>query len=420
MSNHTILVFAALAATAGLTAAQSLTVFDGAGVIGEFSGPPDPTVCFYPTGPFLPFPPGPACGPGLVPVPAGGAGAPGGVTYDSVFDLIMVSDGGLVESYTPGGLFVDSWVMPGPVFGLGIDSAAGLLWATDGGALVYAVAIPPVGTCGAPVPFAVPPFPVPGLLGPPLSGIDWDPSSGSLWASDVAGAIYNFTPAGAAGPVSPVPFAAIPGPCWGLPPASYVRLACDKGSPFGPGHLYLTDGFLVAPILPGGPPAGPTFAFPGPAGAPCFPTPVPTIGIGYAAHGAVYGFGSDPDGLVPPVIGSLGASTTPGPGFGITLAGAVGTAPALLFLTATTTMPGYACPPFPALGVLSLLNPLQPVFFLGSTVTTAAGSGTIPVPIPAGLTAIGAELFVQWFVFKPAGPSPWQASDALSFRIALN
>ncbi len=392
-------------------AAQTLFGWDGIGVVDEFTGPPDPFVCGYPNGPLVSSFPNIAVGcPAVFPIGPPIPGQPGGVAYDSVGDLVYLSDGGLVEVYTAAGVFVDSFFMPAPVFGLGFDSAAGLLWSTDGGALVYAVAPPAIPLCGGLIPFAVLPFPVP-FPGPPLSGIDWDPLGGVLWVSDLGGFIQDVLPGGAPGPFGPYPVA--PGPCFGpFPPI--LRVAVDDGSPFGPGHLYVSDGFVIASVLPGGAPAPPTFAFPGaPPGAPCFPNPVPQAGIAYAAHGITYGAPFDPDGLVPPTMGSTGASNTPGPAFTHTITGAVAFAPALLFLNGA-----FACPPFIVLGVPSYLAPIPTPINIATIGTDAAGNGAAPTPIPPGLPP-GTTLFTQWFVAKPFGPSPVQVTEGLSFRIAL-
>ncbi len=400
------------ASVAGSAAAQSLVVWDGAGAIVEFSGPPDAAVCGYPAGIPLAFPPAAGCGPGLFPVGPPAPGMPGGVTYDAATDTIYVSDGVLVESYTAAGAFIDSFTIPAPVFGLGFDSAVGLLWSSDGGALAYAVAPPPVGTCGALVPFAVLPFPVPLPVGAgPMSGIDWDPGTGSLLVSTLGGLVVSFLPGGAPGPFGVFPVA--PSPCFPPPPAlPILRIAVDRGSPFGPGHLYVSDGLTVASVLPGGLPAPPTFAFPGPGGAPCFPSAAPAVGLAFAAHGISYGAGSDPDGLVPPTIGATGASTTPGPLFAHTLTGAVPGGVAILAVAVAS-----ACPPIPVSGVVAHIGP--PLLLLGPVLAGPAGVAVLPTPLPAGMAAIGATLYTQWIVFKPLGPSPFQASDALSFRIAL-
>ena len=406
---------AAMALASLPLSAQTLVTYDGVGAFGEFAGPPDPTVCGYPYGPLgTAFPPGSfGCGPGLLPIPAGSPSMPGGVAYDSVTDSIFVSDGFVVEIYAAGtGLFVDAFTSPLPVTGMGFDSAAGLLWATDGLALVYAMGVPPAPACGAPAPLVFPPFPVPTPA--PLSGIDWDPLSGSLWAVDQLGLVHNFLPGGAPGPISAAPYPAVPGPCWPGPGTyPYLRLAVDDASPFGPGHLYLTDGFTVSSILPGGAPAPPTFAFPGPMGAPCFPTAMPTIGLAFAPHVVTYGKGVDPDGLPAPVIGATGATTTPTFGMTITLSGAVSGAPAFLVYS---TAP--ACPACPLFGVLSLLSATSPITILGPFPTSAIGNVTLPIVLPGGLP-ISLNLYAQWFVVKPLGPSLVQSSDALSLRLAL-
>ena len=393
-------------------AAQTLVAWDGVGAVVEFTGPPEPLTCGFPTGPITSVFPNVAVGcPAVFPIGPPVPGMPGGVAYDSTADTVFVSDGGLIEIYTSGGVFLDSFFSPLPVFGLGVDAAAGLLWSTDGGALAYAMFIPFLPACGGPTPLAVPPFPTP-FPAAPLSGIDWDPLSGSLWATDLAGMVHNFLPGGAPGPIAPLPFPVAPGPCWAGPPG-LLRVACDKGSPFGPGHLYLSDGFVVSSILPGGAPAPPTFAFPGPGGAPCFPTAVPSVGIAYAAHAIGYGAGLDPDGLAAPVMAATGSTASPSPTFTFTLASAVPGGVGLLVMNG-----GVGCPALPLFGVPVYVSPLLPLITFPPVAVSAVGTAALPAPLPAGLPP-GLTLFAQWFVVKPAGPSLLQASNGLSFRTAL-
>jgi hypothetical protein len=410
---RSILRVASVALLATGAFGQTLITFDGLGTVHEFAGPPDPTFCNYPAGPAgILLPTVPLCGPGLAFIPPGMMGAPGGVAYDPIGDVVFVSDGMVVEYYTASGMFLDSFFTPLPVHGMGWDAKAAILYATDGAGLVFGMGLPPIAPCWMMAPLVVQPFPV--LGAGPLSGVDWDPFSGSLWVVDQGALVHNVFPGGAPGPISPVPFAVAPGPCWPAPGTyPYLRLAVDDASPFGPGHLYISDSITVYPCLPPGGPAPPTFAFPGPAGAPCFPTPWPHTGFAFSSRGVVYGSGFDPDGFRAPVIGTVGAAYATSPTFAHTLTGAVGSAPAMLVVG---TSP--ACPAFTVVGVPSYLSPFMPYFVAGTYFTSPGGMLNVATPLP-GTLPIGIPLFTQWFVTKPFGPSPMQVSDAASFRIAL-
>ena len=271
--NSTMTIAAALTLAASAANAQTLMGYEGAAMfVDDFNGGPDPGLCGYAAGPIVAtFPVTPAACPTPFPLPPAMPGLPGDIAYDSATDLVYVSDGGLIASYTTAGVFVDSFFSPMPVFGMGFDSAAGILWCTDGGGLAYGLGIP-FGACGGPTGFAVLPFPIPGPG--PFMDIDWDPLSGSLFACDLAGFITNFMPGGFPGPFGVYPTAGMGFPM-GTP---LTGLAVDDGSPFGPGHLYVSDGFVTEAILPGGAPAPPTFSFPFPA----FPNPAPYHGLAYA------------------------------------------------------------------------------------------------------------------------------------------
>ncbi len=91
----------------------------------------------------------------------------------------------------------------GPVTGIAIDPAAGIMWVMSIPGIVVGVAPVPG------LPILVPPFPIP-FAAPPMAGLEWDGATGTLWAVDVTGVAYNFFPAGP--PAGPPVFPAFPFP----------------------------------------------------------------------------------------------------------------------------------------------------------------------------------------------------------------
>ena len=404
MTNATLLRLPlALTLFAGPASAQNLIGYDGTGLLRtEFNG--GPAACGYPAGPLVgAFPIGPAPCPVPVPIPPPPFFPLGDVAYDSVADAVYVSDGFLVAAYTAAGAFLGSGLSPLPVSGMGFDPGAGILWCTDGAALAYGLAAVPPGLCGGPVPLIVPPFPIPGPG--PFTDVDWEPGTGSLFATSLPGLITSFLPGGLPGP-----FGIFPSSGLAIPPgAPLVGLAVDDAVPPGLPFLYVTDGFMVEAILPGGAPAPPTFSFP----FPFFPSPGPTHGLAFAPHAVAYGAGVDPDGLAAPVSAAVGAATTPSATFAHLLTSAV---PGGLAVLVVGTL--AACPALPLLGVPLYFLPIGPTPVVATVPVGLGGAVLLPTALPPGLPP-GVVLFDQWFIVKPAGPSLLQASNGLSFRVSL-
>ena len=145
---RSLLLGAALLSAPTAVFAQSLYSISGGipgtSIVNEFTGPPG-GACAYPNGPGLvafatavPF----AC-PTVGPTPP----APsllGDVAHDHKGDVVWATNGPLVTAYTPAGAVITSFPTPaplGPLTGLGFNTAAGILWMTDG-ALVMGVAAP--------------------------------------------------------------------------------------------------------------------------------------------------------------------------------------------------------------------------------------------------------------------------------------
>jgi hypothetical protein len=327
----------------------------------------------------------------------------GDVAYDSATNAVYVSDGFVIAAYAGGGALLGSYVSPLPVSGMGFNSMAGILWCTDGGGLAYGLPPMPPGACGGPAPLLIPPFAIPGPG--PFTDIDWSPTTGSLFASSLAGLITSFLPGGGPGPFGIFPSSGVAFP----PVAPLYGLAVDDAVPPGMPYLYVTDGLMVEAILPGGAVAPPTFSFPMPA----FPSAGPTHGLAFAPHAVAYGMGLDPDGLPAPVSTALGAATTPSVTFMHSLTSAV---PGGIAVLVVGTMP--ACPAFPLLGAPSYLLPVGPTPIIATVAVGLGGTVLLPTPLPPGL-APGVALYDQWFIVKPLGPSPLQVSNGLHFRVSL-
>lgn len=384
---------------ARMAAAQSIYGWDGVGLTVESTGPPTgagcpsaPILSAFPT--FVPaicLPPGPAAAPPAI---------LGDLAVDKVTDTTWVTDGLSIGHYARSGALLDAFPSPLPALtGLGFDSAAGLLWITDG--FVAAAIVPPAppGCLAPPPPFAFL-FPI-GLPGGPATDIDWDAGTGTLWCCDVGGFVTNILIGGAIGPFGIFP--AVPGPCGLAVPLQGI--AVQASSALGPARIFVSDGFTTASLLPGGAPAPPTFAFP----LPCTPNPTPQLGIGYAARGISYGVGADLAGLPAPVIGSIGQSIAPNPGFAITVSSAVPGSPAVMLLSSSALCPPL---PLPGMGPLYLL----PNYTTIPGVTTAAGTAVFVLPIPPPPGVVGGTWFTQVGVMKAVGV---QVSSGLTFRITL-
>lgn len=368
-----------LIASTRATPAQSLYAYDPSLTVTELSGPPAPP-CLYPAGPVnSAFPtPGmicPAVGPFVPPF--------GDVAVDVLADNVYVSDGVVIAAYSRFGAHLGTALPPLPgITGMAV-AAPGLLWITDG--LLYGAVPLGLGCPAGVLPFVVGPFPVP--IGPifagPIGDLDFDAATGSLLACDAFGLVGSFFPGAlGVGPYGVFPVA--PGPC-GLAPG-LMGIAFDKALP-GTGTFYVTDGAMVARLLPGGVPAPPTFYSP----VPCFPVPTaaPVVGLAFAGRQISFGVGADNAGLPAPVIGSLGQSYAGNPGYTITLAGSVlgGTA----FLRYSF---GAACPPIGVLGVPVYL--LAPRFAAATLPVGPLGTAAFAAPIPAG--PFGMSVYLQWIV----------------------
>jgi len=254
----TCFAFLSLASLLGTAHAQRLAAYDQFGaLVPTFSEmqPPVPIlpaaippVAVYPAVPALP----PAPGPALLP--------PGDSTFDNLVGLHWFTNGAVLAAM-PTPTFPPGGPVPAP-----IPIPPGVLAAIGGGP-VTGIAISPLGPVAGPIMFltgaagivvgcvAVPglpvmvaPFPVPFLTGP-ITGLEWDGGTGSLWACDAAGVCYNFAIGGGplAAPVPP-PFA-LPAPAGDVAIDKTMRLNAFGARPLyvvaGPGVVEVTDPFAV-------------------------------------------------------------------------------------------------------------------------------------------------------------------------------
>ncbi|HEX5054659.1 MAG TPA: hypothetical protein VFZ65_22985 [Planctomycetota bacterium] len=366
--------------------AQRLVSFDPlGGLVTELQPPtallpvPNPPIVTYPSAPLLP-PPGP------------GVPTPGDATFDNVVGLIWYTNGFLLSSmpsptFPALGPIVPVIPIPppvmgaigGPVTGIAIDPVAGIM---------YMVSIPGIVVGVAPVPglpIVVPPFPLP-FPAPPISGLEWDGATGTLWAVDVAGVAYNFFPGGlpAGPPLAPVaPFVG--------PPVGDI--AIDKigtVNPLGLRPLYLVSGPMV-------------FDMRNPAAIP-FPAGPPGEGLAFM---------NDPA-AVPALAGCEGcAGAGPGPTAYTTSVMSTGNA---VFAVGMGGLPplGFGIFAFDVVAgpFIPINGPLACPLGLGLTPTLilviggpAGPGGTIVLPVSLAGVPVGTFLHNQNLTFCAAQPS---------------
>ncbi|MBL8735026.1 MAG: hypothetical protein JNL12_01235 [Planctomycetes bacterium] len=313
------------------------------------------------------------------------AAMPGDATFDNRAGVTWFTNGGVLAAMpTP---TFPPLVMPavpvlpipaavlaaigGPVSGIAIDPAAGIMFLVSGPGIVIGVAPIP----GLPV--MVPPFPI-GMLMGPISGLEWDGLTGSLWAVDVGGVAYNFLVGGA--PLAP------PLPPTMLMPAPAGDIAIDKLATINPAGLrplYISSGPIVfdthdpaAIPFPAGPMAN-GLAFmnhPGatpPAGAcacPGFFTPTNVTSSVMSSGNGAWGIGMT--GMQPFGLAIFGFDPVFNPLF--------------------PTINGVGCP-------FGLTAP-------GIVLATADAFGNIMAPIPLTLVPIGAGIYNQNAAVCPADP----------------
>jgi len=435
MTKRQFISFAALSvlllALAPVSIGQTLYGIDGpGGSVWEFEATAPGVPCAQPNPlgappwPYL-FPPPATCPPGSpTPGPFPGPG-PGGILGDialnTVTDTVFVTDGFVISEHVgdppcgvvpPAGTMLNSFISPLPgLTGMGFDSAAGILWVTDGLFIMGLLPSPP-GTCAPPA-VAFPPFIA---VLPPFAGIltdiTWDPFTGTFWACDTAGFVHNILIGGL--PAGP-PFPVAPGPCFPAGPAVLQGIAYDRATPSPIGspipRVFVTDGFMVAYLDIGGAPSAPPGNFYAPMPCTLWPGP-PTSGLAMSSHGGTYGFPR-----VATTLTTFGESILGSGTFGVEFTGTAPGSTVFAVVGFSFPGPGFFCPPAPAGGTFLWVDPTPPgtVVMIGPL---PPGCFAIPAALPAAAALTGLNVFVQ-AVDVPAGGLPAvDASAGMFFTLA--
>lgn len=380
--------------------AQRLVAYDPALPMHAEYQPPTPVlpaalppVLMYPQAPALPvLPPAPPL-------------YPGDSTFDNVTGLHWYTNGAMIAlqptpSFPPAGPLFAPFPIPaavlaplgGMVTGMAIDPLGGVLWLAGMPGIVLGVAPVPA------LPIVVPPFP---LLFPtgPLSGLEWDGSTGALYAVDVAGVVYPFLPGGA--PLGPPILPTVPAPL----PAGDV--AIDKTlrlNAVGLRPLYVVSGGMIYDT-------NDPFAVPMP---PFSPLP---LGLAFLDHPAT----QMPGGSCACPGGATPVNFTTGPMASGNAAFAVGMTGLGPFGIGVFGFDTVFNPLFPTVNLVGCplgLIPGSPGIILGVALADAFGTATLPLPL---LYPVGAgPLQNQNFTFCTSDPlglvfAPMQTIYAAGF-----
>lgn len=320
----------------------------------------------------------------------------GDATMNNVTGVIYATNGAVISQTNDGRYGVlapAAAVAPAPVgplggfvFGMALNPILGVLYLTSGAVIGTTPAAPPYVLAGAPVPFAFP------ILAPPMTGLDYDVLTGSLWACDAGGNVYNCTVGGLPIGVQPVLLGAGPPMATDLVvnrhvgnvPGTYVQFV-------GLGVINYATGALQPSAMLGIPPGTEN-------------------GLAFHDHPGSLGGSCGCGGAVGPVNGVTSPSFVGNAGFGFTLTGAPP-------LTTVINAGDFFVAPSPFPGGCTLWLPFPPalLFFL---TTDAFGNATQPIPLPAALALIGLTGYCQWAVPCAANPTGFTLSNALQMIIA--
>lgn len=376
-----------------------------------FGGPvadvPLPNAACGPTAPQLPgygYPPQP-----LVAPPPAGAYA-----FDHMTNLMYVSEGGTIEIF-PHPLYAATAapfppgpapLPPMPCFGAGgiafpfgpITGMAmvvgpvapipaglpGVLMVTDGFCIAGLTPFPPYAVVIPPAPAMAATF-----AAGPLTGLEWDSMTGTLWGCDAAGFSYPLLIGGglAGAPVPPP-----------APPLGPIGGNVFDRSVAG-GALYNTDGVFLYPVVPAGPP------IPLPPGTGVVG---PVIGATYVAE--------------PVTLGGACGCATPGAPTAFTDTTTAGLTGIPITVGMTGGPPGapawlaidFACAGPTTFGVCSWWLPLAPAFLFGPFPLDATGAVGVPfAPLPP---LVGTTFYAQFAYACPLSPVGLGFTDALHGR----
>jgi hypothetical protein len=310
--------------------------------------------------------------PASVPLPATGFPL-GDLTMNNATGVVFHTNGPLIGTqnhpqYPAIGPTFPPFAGPagmGALTGIAIDSAAGILWCTDGATCVGVAPVP-----GTPV--IVPAFPLAplGLLAPPVTGLDWDPVTGSLWAVTSGGAVYNFMP-------GPVALAPVMFPLPAIAGIPIVDIVIDRHPGAFPG-IYVQAFGLIANYATGV----------------ISPTPPPLTpgiedGIAYHSYPDILPSGCNCGSAV--TVGTLGPATIGNFSFGFNVTGVPPFSSCILGIDVVSVLP-----PTSVFGCSLYLNPASSSLLLQTFTADGSGVATFPVPltVPAGL--LGFTAFAQW------------------------
>lgn len=325
----------------------------------------------------------------------GAAAAPfGDSTFDNVLGYHWVTNGMLMAAqptpaFPPLAAPPPMFAIPGAVIaavggfmvtGIAIDAVAGLMWLTSAPGFVVGVGAVPA------MPILVPPFPIPFATGP-ISGLEWDSSTGSLLACDVAGIVYNFTPTGVAIGAPILPPGALPAAAQDVAIDRTLRL---NGAGLRP--LYVLAGPMVFDTND---PATPPF----PSGS---PMPRGLAFMNHPASNPPVGGCACPGGAWPKQF-TTSVMTAGNAAWGVGMTGMPPFWPVLwafdvaVFNPAFPLINGPGCP----LGLL----PTSATLITGGASADAAGTAILPVPLMPPLMPLGfGPFYNQNVAWCPADP----------------
>lgn len=344
-----------------------------------------------PPTPILPAPIPPLLGyPAVPPLPAVAALA-GDSTFDNLTGLHWFTNGLILAgqptpTFPPAGPIMPPMPFPaavlaaiggGPVTGIAIDPAAGVLFVTGAPGFVVGIAAAPA------MPIVVPPFPIVGAAAP-ITGLEWDSITGSLLAVSAPGVTFNFAVGGA--PLAPPlpPPIVLPVPAGDVAIDKTTRL---NGAGLRP--LYVVAGPLLLDVRDPAPLLFPS-AMPAATGLAFLDHPAANPPIGACACPGLPGLGNRVNG--PMASGNVGWAI-----------GMAGLPPFGFGLFAFDAAFNPALPLVNVVGCGLGLFPGSPTLIVGLGIADAAGNAVFPLGL--GLPPGVGPLYNQNATFCAADPT---------------